>query len=134
MPHQDRKNKWLALVGTPYAFPSDPPHSFDCWSLVKHVRIKQGLPCPLPFRDSEEWCVPGNLERATMRARSLWQPMPWSMTRSPPAYAMAVLSPSHVGVVVEDGVLHALCRNASVVWTPISAALKVWPETEWWTA
>ena len=118
-----------ALVGRPYAFPSNPPKTFDCWTLVRHVREYLGLPCPLPFSDTEAWCVPGNLALATSRARGLWRACP-----HPETGMMAVLEPAHVGVVIDDGVLHALCRNATVVWTRHQAIRRVWPQTEWWTA
>lgn len=119
----------LRLVGTPYAFPSHPPRSFDCWSLVKHVRLARGLTCPLPFSDDEAWCVPGQLHLATARARGLWNARP-----APEAFDMAVLEPAHVGVVVDGGVLHALSRNSSVVLTSFAMVRRVWPKAEWWFA
>lgn len=119
----------LSLVGAPYAFPSDPPRSFDCWSLVKYVRQLRDLPCPLPFSDSETWCVPGNLHLATARARGLW-----TAREAPRPYDMAVLEPAHVGVVVDGGVLHALSRNSSVVLTSFAMVRRAWPKAEWWSA
>ena len=120
---------YLKLVGCPYAFPSAPPKTFDCWSLVKYVRECEGLPCPLPFDDKEDWCVPGNLMQATARARACWTRLP-----KPEPFVMAVLEPSHVGIVIGGGVLHALSRNASVVWTTLAAIRRRWPQAEWWTA
>lgn len=117
------------LVGRPYAFPSDPPRTFDCWTLVKHVRTTHGLLCPLPFSDTEEWCRPGNLARGTALARRCWNVEP-----KPSHLAMAVLEDGHVGVVVGDGVLHALSRHTSVVWTRLPMILRRWPQAEWWTA
>lgn len=117
------------LVGRPYAFPSAPPDTFDCWTLVRFVRGQLKLPCPLPFSDQEEWCVPGALDQATARARPLWR-----VRAVPSTYDMAVLEPAHVGVVLGDGVLHALSRNSSVVWTTMAAVRRRWPNAEWWTA
>lgn len=117
------------LVGRPYAFPSHPPETFDCWSLVKYVRMLRGLSSPLPFSDREMWCVPGNLHLATARARGFWRTLP-----APEENAMAVLEPGHVGVVVDGGVLHAMSRNSSVVWTTLPAVRRVWPGAEWWEA
>ncbi len=119
----------LSLVGRPYAFPSDPPNSFDCWSLVKYVRTSRGLPCPLPFSDQEDWCVPGNLQLATARARGMWK-----AKEHPEPFDMAVLEPAHVGVVLDGGVLHALSRNASVVFSSFAVIRRIWPKAEWWSA
>lgn len=118
-----------ALVGRPYRFPSEPPLSFDCWTLVKFVREQMGLRNPLPFDDGEAWCQPGNLMLATARARCCWSQRP-----EPQPFDMAVLEPSHVGVVIGSGVLHALSRHASVVWTTMPAVRRRWPRTEWWAA
>lgn len=117
------------LVGRPYAFPSSPPETFDCWSLVKYVRMLRGLASPLPFDDREAWCLPHNLPLAVARARGWWRALP-----APEESAMAVLELGHVGVVVDGGVLHAMARNASVVWTPMPAVRRFWPEAEWWEA
>lgn len=121
--------QWMGLVGTPYEFPSNPPRSFDCWTLVKHVRAAEGLLCPLPFDDQEAWCVPGNLARATVQARPLWR-----VLTGPINLCMAVLEPAHVGIVLNGGVLHALARNSSVVWTTFAVVRRRWPQTQWWTA
>jgi hypothetical protein len=120
---------WFELVGKPYEFPSDPPRSFDCWTLVKHVRLAERLACPLPFDDREAWCVPGNLAHATALAASVWRTQ-----GGPVPFAMAVLEPGHVGVVIDGGVLHALARNASVVWTTFAVVRRQWPQAQWWTA
>lgn len=120
---------WLELVGKPYKFPSDPPLTFDCWTLVKYVRTQAGLPCPLPFDDQEAWCAPGNLARATEAARPLWRSV-----AKPQPLAMAVLEPAHVGVVLGDGVLHALSRRSAVVWTTLAVVRRQWPKAQWWTA
>lgn len=120
---------WFELVGIPYRFPSDPPRSFDCWTLVKHVRSAMGLPCPLPFDDAAPWCVPGNLAQATAQARALWHPR-----RPGSDFDMVVLEPAHVGIALAGGVLHALARNAGVVWTSPAALRRHWPKAEWWTA
>jgi len=121
-------DRFLRLVGRPYGFPSHPPETFDCWTLVKHVRGSMGLPCPLPFGDTEEWCVPGNLARATSAARPMWHTRPYPIEGD-----MAVLEPAHVGVFLANGVLHALSRNSSVVWTSLPVIRRVWPKAEWWT-
>ena len=118
-----------SLVGTPYNFPSHPPHTFDCWSLVKYVRGLKGLECPLPFSDAEEWCMPVNMVPAIAMARESWTTMD-----EPVDFCMAVMERSHVGVVLDDGVLHALARNSTVVWTPMRAIHTRWPKTEWWNA
>lgn len=120
---------YFALVGRPYAFPSEPPASFDCWSLVKHVRAAEGLPCPLPFDDHAEWCRPGNLARATSEARALWR-----VDGARSDFDMVVLEPAHVGVSLMGGVLHALARNSGVVWTSPAALRRHWPAAEWWKA
>jgi cell wall-associated NlpC family hydrolase len=120
---------WTSLVGVPYAFPSRPPESFDCWTLVRHVRERLGKDCPLPFRDDEPWCQPANIARAVARARPMWR-----VLHQPIHGAMAVLRPDHVGVVLGPGVLHALARGASVVWTPLAGVRRMFPAVEWWEA
>jgi hypothetical protein len=117
------------LVGQPYAFPSFPPVSFDCWTLVKYVRELHSLPCPLPFNEKAPWCVPEYMPSAIKLAAPHWV-----IVAEPAQMSMAVMERQHVGVVVDDGVLHALARNASVVWTPMKGILRKWPNTEWWTA
>lgn len=117
------------LLGKPYAFPSKPPESFDCWTLVKYLRAQQGLPCPLPFKDTEEWCVPGGIAMAVEYARGHWRQVP-----QPKPYDMAVLCREHVGIVLPGGVLHAFQRNSSVVYTTFPVIRRVWPNAEWWTA
>lgn len=119
----------MHLVGRPYAFPCRPPETFDCWQLVRYVRMLRDLPCPLPFSDAEAWCVPENLAVATARARGCWRVLP-----APQEGAMAVLDPAHVGIVIEGGVLHALARNSSVVWTSMGAVRRMWPGVEYWEA
>jgi hypothetical protein len=118
-----------ALIGRPYAFPSDPPRSWDCWSLVKWVRAQSGLASPLPFDDAARWCRPEALPEAVRRARGCWQALP-----EPRQFAMAVLDPSHVGVVVDGGVLHALASHSGVLWTRLGVARRRWPQVEWWEA
>lgn len=40
---------WAAgLIGRPYARPADPPTTFCCWSLVRHVfRVRYGIEMPV---------------------------------------------------------------------------------------
>jgi cell wall-associated NlpC family hydrolase len=120
---------WQPLIGRPYAFPSNPPESFDCWTLVRHVRQMHGLPCPLPFDDGEDWCQPHALPLALDRARPGWRVEP-----EPSRLAMAILPPDHVGVFVDGGVLHALARGATVVFTSMQIVRRRWPAVEWWQA
>lgn len=117
------------LVGRPYKFPSSPPESFDCWTLVKYIRAQKGLSSPLPFDDQEEWCVPGALARAVGQARPVWQ-----VLKAPQDFCMAVLEPGHVGIYYQGGVMHALARNFSVIWTRDPVVKRVWPNVEWWNA
>jgi cell wall-associated NlpC family hydrolase len=35
-----------SFIGKPWAIPSDPPNSFDCWSLAQAVRNVYGLDTP----------------------------------------------------------------------------------------
>jgi cell wall-associated NlpC family hydrolase len=116
------------LVGKPYAFPSHPPESFDCWTLVKYVRELVILPCPLPFRDDEAWCTPAGMARALAEARPHWKPR----IGGPERGDMAVFNNEHVGVFWDGGVLHALAHNASVVWTSGPVLRRAFPKIEWW--
>lgn len=119
----------MHLVGRPYSFPANPPASFDCWKLVRYVRELRGLACPLPFSDEEAWCRPDALPEAVSRARGTWR-----VLEQPAQNCMAVLSSTHVGVVVDNGVLHAWAGSGNVVWTRMRAILRVWPSVEWWEA
>jgi hypothetical protein len=119
----------LFLVGRPYAFPCQPPESFDCWQLVRYARMLRGLDSPLPFDDREGWCTPQALPLALQRARGTWRALP-----APAECCMAVLDPSHVGVVVGDGVLHALASHRGVLWTKLGIVRRRWPKVEWWEA
>jgi hypothetical protein len=56
----------------------------------------------------------------------------WRVLPAPAPAALAVLEPGHVGVYLDGGVLHALNRNASVVWTTMAAVRRFWPRAEWW--
>jgi cell wall-associated NlpC family hydrolase len=116
------------LVGLPYSFPSSPPESFDCWTLVKHARERLGLPSPLPFKDDEPWCVPANIERAIAKARVFWT----TRAGAPQDGDMAVMMASHVGLYWQGGVVHALASNATVVWSSDAVVRRLFPGTEWW--
>jgi hypothetical protein len=119
----------LFLVGRPYAFPCHPPESFDCWRLVRYVRMLRGMESPLPFDDGADWCRPQALPLAVQRARGSWRVLP-----EPQELAMAVLDSSHVGVVVQGGVLHALASHQGVLWTKMAVVRRRWPKVEWWEA
>lgn len=119
----------LSLVGKPYEFPSYPPNSFDCWSLVKYVRGLYHLKSPLPFDDAAGWCKPETMKAAVEIARVSWTTAP-----RPVDLCMAVMETQHVGVVLDGGVLHALARHCSVVWTPVATVRRRWPNVEWWVA
>ena len=100
------------LVGQPYAIPSNPPASFDCWSLVEYVREQLGLFTPslvpeIPELDGfEEY-------RENTLALGVWAQVQ-GVGRDGD---VIILGDSHTGVGIDHGVLHAFRtrRGGSVV-------------------
>ena len=89
-------------VGAPYAYPSRPPETFDCWSLVVHVRAAVGLRTPLSVSESD--FDPRNFGQAV--ARELVDG-DWVDTSKPTDGDLVVFSSQHVGVWFGGRVVHA---------------------------
>lgn len=112
------------IVGRPYAFPSDPPRTFDCWTLLLWVRSQMGLETPVDLDPGEY--DPETLEGAVRRERPLWH-----RVTGPPADGDAVLfTAKHIGVVAGDGVLHAHAPSRGVVHTRWEVVRRRWPTAE----
>lgn len=125
-----------ALIGTPYVrFGSDPRVGFDCFGLVRYVRREYfGLDTPIAGTARAP-------EIAILASRLL---LCWRETVAPGApgdvAAMAAAhgrALHHVGVVLDDGVLHAWCglsaRGGGVVFTPWRQLHASFPCVEVWT-
>jgi hypothetical protein len=93
----------LPRIGTPYAYPSTPPESYDCWTLVEHVRAALGLATPLAVDaanfDPESLDVAVAAELGANR---------WCEVGAPHDGAVVVFHAGHVGVWVQCRVLHAV--------------------------
>lgn len=92
------------LIGRPYALPSEPPSSFDCYSLVEFVRRECfGLPTPIPYA-VESLVSPNDVGRVwlTVEHMDVWQPV-----KEPVDGDIVKLERAHVGVYCCGAVLHA---------------------------
>ena len=117
----------LDIVGRPYAYPPDPPVTFDCWTLLVWVRQALGLATPLDIEAAGY--TQANLRGAveTERASGRWQPV------DEPQDGDAVLfSREHIGVSMGSGVLHAHGPSKVVLFTRWPVIRRRWPQVEVW--
>lgn len=92
------------LIGRPYALPSNPPLTFDCFSLVEYVRrIYFGLTTPVPYA-VESFIAPSDVPRVWIRVEHMdvWQP-----ADVPRDGDIVKLERRHVGVYLHGAVMHA---------------------------
>ena len=96
------------LIGRPYGLPCNPPHSFDCWELVRFVRDTfYGLDDPVEVRRR----LPGLMPDYVREWLPMWRPLALAEAK---AGDVVLMDERHVGVLTELGVLHA-CREAGCV-------------------
>ena len=107
----------LPAIGTPYAWPSDPPATYDCWTLVQAAREALGLATPLPIDPAD--FAPRTVHEAA--ARVLCGPG-WEEASQPQNGDVVLFCPSHVGVWLQGRVMHT--TSASGVQTPSWAAVR----------
>lgn len=117
------------LVGRPYAFPSFPPETFDCWSLLVYVRAQLGEVTPLSIS-------PSRFNPETMRdavevekGHGFWRRMKTEEVQNGDA---VLFVPDHIGVFLGTGVLHAHAPSRSVVFTKWPVVLRRWSLVEVW--
>lgn len=115
------------IVGTPYRFPPSPPKSFDCWSLVTYVREQLGLETKLDVDVSLY-----DLETMAEAVRSEKRSGGWKQVTSPRDGDAILFTPSHIGVYMGSGVLHAHAPSSGVIFTKWSVAKRRWPQLEVW--
>lgn len=97
------------LIGRPYQLPSEPPISFDCYSLVAYVRENFfGLPTPAPYDIST--VTKDEAGRAIVAVRSMNM---WEVVKQGKFGDIVQMEKYHIGVFVAGGVMHAWRTNRS---------------------
>ena len=118
------------IIGRPYAFPSYPPESFDCWTLLVYVRRLMGLRTEVQISPSRY--TPETLRDAVCLEKCMggWRPV---HPEDRPLQGDAVLfTPEHIGVAMGTGVLHAFAPSRGVVFTKWPVVYRRWPNAEVW--
>lgn len=120
------------LIGCRYAAGGDGPDEFDCYGLLRYVRSHYfGLATPLGggVVTRRDFSLAGT--RSIQRAAAGGE---WQRVEAPGAAGDCVLlghrstaSPTHVGVALPHGVLHAFGGHAAVGG---SVVLTPWPRLE----
>ena len=104
------------IIGRPYALPSDPPWTFDCFSLVEFIRREfYQLPTPIPFEVTS--LATKDINRVIVKVVQLGT---WVKVKNPQPGDVVHMETNHIGVLVPNGVVHAWrCRSGlgSVVMT-----------------
>ena len=121
---------FAGLIGRPFRDGGRGPEAFDCWGLVRFVEAEHfGVEVP-------DWSIlPA--ERSLIRARVLAerQSERWRRIAVPEPGAVAVLGrglgETHLGVVVDGGVLHAT-RDSGVVLDSLSGIRRDWPRVSFY--
>lgn len=116
-----------SLVGKPYAWPSKPPESFDCWTLVEHCRHLLGRASPIAV----EWATGGH-ERAVAAIMATRDAGTWRRVAEGALGDLVLLSHDHVGLFLPSGVLHAYRPAHSVICTRWRVVARTWPEHSVW--
>ncbi len=107
----------LPALGTPYAFPSDPPRSYDCWTLMTYLRAQIGLWTP----PVDACWAPETIAEAIAKERERWEQV------AEPSVGDAVLmNDEHIGVYLGVSIAHATL-STGVLYTPVRAARRRFP-------
>lgn len=108
-----------SLIGKPWAIPCDPPNTFECWELVRHVRALFGIQTPSVV-DADK--------RSLMNTRIIANPpADWQRLNEPTPYCVVLLGHKHVGVWIGDNqVLHTE-RNTGARVDHISVLRQLFP-------
>ena len=111
------------LIGKPWCVPCDPPHSFDCWELVRHVRFFYGKETP---------CVVDLAARRPKDRKHIETP-PEGWHKVPEGTLLSVvrMGQAHVGVLTEQGVIHC-SRRLGVALQPLSFIKQTESDLSFW--
>lgn len=116
------------IIGTPYRFPSHPPETFDCWSLVTYARKCMGLETKLII-DPKHF-TPDTVLEAVQHEQSHGN---WKPVRGEPQVADVVLfGMNHISLFTGNGVLHAYAPAKSVIFTRMDVLERRHPNFEVW--
>jgi len=112
------------LIGRPWKLDSDPPNSFDCWSLVAYVR-KTFFDRETPsYRDQYAGYKDGD-------PAFDYPPFEWYTIPEPVAGSVARFGVTHVGVVLPDlRVIH--CSKATGVRVDTAALMARFENVTYW--
>lgn len=128
----------LKLVGCPYRRGADTPRDgFDCFTLLRYVR-RHCFERETPAGALPAEAIPSARAAALAIYRTLGGRervgSPWYECAPAPGCAVAlgqfkVSRLHHCGVMVDDGVLHAL-ESCGVVWTPLPRTHELYARVE----
>lgn len=89
------------LIGKPWAVPCNPPNSFDCWELVRHVR-------EVTFNKGTPSIVERGDRKPKDRTLITNPPTEWVEIPTPEVGCVVRIGETHVGVFLGRGdVMHA---------------------------
>lgn len=117
----------MSVLGKPYVLGARGPDAFDCWGLVKHVLQSQDV-CALP-----DWTVDSlEIDKVTGKFQdSIVNAIAndWAyVTHSPQNMDIAIFArrslAHHVGLYINDSILHIRNNNAGVVCEPLARVVK----------
>ena len=112
---QHENQKFLALVGSPFADGGRGPDSFDCWGLVREVYRRYGIILP----DYDIGCYDIlNVTAEMERNRPYWHEHKPPNIPVPSVVAFRVSAPmvNHVGIYIGDGkFLHTREKAGAVI-------------------
>jgi len=128
----------MLLVGAPYARGGTTPHyGFDCFTLVRYVRKHcfqretpiAGIPSTtLPSPQAAAFAIYRALG-GKERIDSAWRECPSAEGCVVALGTWKVSRLHHCGVVIGDGVMHAL-ESCGVVWTPMRRIRELYARVE----
>lgn len=111
----------LPKVGVPYAFPSDPPRTFDCWTLMTYLRGQLGLWTPSV---DASW-RPESIAAAIEHEKPRWQQVTGVLDGD-----AVLMHDEHIGLYLKGFVAHAT-PSTGVLYTPVRTILRRFPATRY---
>lgn len=110
----------IPRLGTPYAFPSNPPESFDCWTLLVYLREQLGLDTPVMSPHWTPETLNGAIEGELCSGR--WKPVTEAVDGD-----VVLFSPVHVGALLRGVVVHAV-PSTGVLYSALAVARRRFPD------